>query len=223
MVGWPKLNRAETHFLEAALLISSLCLGMFFLRLALTGTSRYWFVPQNLLLAWAALVFSWLLTKRLQNHSWLSWQPIILTLFWLALLPNTWYVMTDLTHIVVTGEISQLYDITLFNSLVIVGFMAGFTSLLLVHKQILRRLAPISASLIVTAIILFASFAIYIGRDLRWNSWDIIANPGGLILNVSDRLTDPFGRPRMVNVTSLFFLTIGVGYAALWRLAKPRR
>jgi uncharacterized membrane protein len=129
--------------------------------------------------------------------------------------------MTDFVHMVNTGEISQLYDIALFNSLVASGFLAGFASLVLVHKQLLKRIGVGWAWLAVLAVILFASFAIYLGRDLRWNSVDLVVNPGGLVLNVSDRLIDPFGRPRMVNVTSLFFITIAASYAAVWSMTKP--
>lgn len=216
------MSQSEKRFLEAALIINGLCLGLFILRLMVTGISRYLFIPENLLLAWLAFLFGWLLVRLLKNRSWGSWQAVLLTVLWLVFLPNTWYVMTDFIHAVNNGEISQLYDIALFTALVASGFLAGFTSLLLVHKQLLRHLDYLVSTAVVVAIIAFASFAIYVGRDLRWNSLDIVANPGGLVLNVSDRLIEPFGRPRMTNVTSLFFITIGVGYAAVWRLARPR-
>lgn len=212
----------EKRFLRSALLINGLCLGLFFLRILATGVSRYWFIPENLLLAWLALLFGWLLVKYVGRKSWRSWQAILLSVFWLVFLPNAWYVMTDFLHLANTGEISQLYDIGLLVSLVASGFLAGFTSLILVHRQLLRRLGSGASALAVAAVILFASFAIYLGRDLRWNSWDIIANPGGLALNVSDRLIDPFGQPRMFDVSGLFFVIIGAGYAAVWQLAKPR-
>lgn len=216
------LNQKEKHFLQAALIINGLCLGLFILRWLLTGTDRYLFIPENLLLAWIGFGFGWWLVLTLKNHSWRSWQAVVLTVLWLVFVPNCWYVMTDFVHMVYTPEISQLYDITLFNSLIASGFLAGFGSLILIHRQLLSRVGGGVAWLIVMAVVLFASFSIYLGRDLRWNSIDVVVNPGGLILNVSDRLIDPFGRPRMVNVTSLFFVTITAGYWAVWRMAKPR-
>ncbi len=216
------LSNTEKRFLLAAIIINGLCLGMFFMRLFITGTSRYWFIPQNALLAWLAFMFSWLLARYLKDHNWRSWQAISLTLLWLVFLPNTWYVMTDYIHLVDNGEISRLYDIALINSLIASAFLAGFASLVLVHKQLLRRLKTIAAGFIVAAVILLASFAIYLGRDLRWNTWDVVVNPGGIVLGTSDRLIDTVGHPRMLNVTGLFFVVIGLGYLAIWQLVKPQ-
>lgn len=208
--------------MAAAIIINVLCLGLFLLRYLITGTPRYWFIPENIILAWLALTFAWFLSRYLKNHKWLSWQALGLTVLWLAFLPNAWYVMTDFIHIEDTGEISQLYDIALMNTLIASGFLAGFSSLFLVHKQLLKRLSHWRSAAVVGLIILAASFAIYLGRDLRWNSWDVLANPGGLLLNAADRLIDPFGHPRMLNVTSLFFVVIGGIYWAVWQLAKPK-
>ncbi len=217
-----RLNDSERRFLQAMLIISGLCLGLFVFRLMITGVHRYLFIPENLLLAWLGLIFAWWLVRTLKDHPWRSWQAITLTVLWVAFVPNCWYVMTDFVHVVYTGEISQLYDIALFNSLIAAGFLAGFASLVMVHKQLLKHLSPARSWLLVIGVIIFSSFAIYLGRDLRWNSVDIIFNPGGLVLNVSDRLIDPFGRPRMMNVTSLFFITITAGYLATWRIVRPR-
>jgi uncharacterized membrane protein len=216
------LSHSEKRFLEAALILNGLCLGLFVVRILVTGFARFWFIPENLLLAWLGFFFGWMLVRYLKDNSWKSWPAVLFSLLWLVFVPNCWYVMTDFVHMTYTAEISQLFDIALFTSLVASGFMAGFASLVLVHKQLLRHFGHGLSTLIVLGVIVFASFSIYLGRDLRWNSIDIIANPGGLALNVSDRLIDPFGRPRMVNVTSLFFVTITAGYWAVWRLAKPR-
>jgi uncharacterized membrane protein len=63
---------------------------------------------------------------------------------------------------------------------------------------------------------LLSGFAIYIGRDLRWSSWDIVNDPGGFLASVSDRVIDPFGHPRALNVTGIFFVTISTTYVATW-------
>src|SRR3989344_6019750 len=130
------LNNAEVRFLQATGLISVLCLGLLIVRVAATGTTRYMFVPQNLILAWLALMMSWVLVEQLKSKPWLSWQNLILTVLWLFFLPNTWYVLTDFIHVFPTGEISQLFDIVLVSLLVLAGFSLGFTSLYLVHHEL---------------------------------------------------------------------------------------
>jgi len=124
-------------------------------------------------------------------------------------------------HIYPNGEVSQIFDIVLMSLLVFTGFALGVASLFLVHRQLLARLSPLKSYLLIEAAILTSGFAIYLGRDLRWNSWDVIKNPGGVLVNVSDRVLDPFGSPRALNVTLLFFLLISVIYLAFWIFSKP--
>lgn len=203
-------------------LFSGLCLGMFITRLLSTGVSRYWFVPENLLLAWLALIFGWLLVHSIERHGWLNWRSVGLTIFWMLFLPNAWYVMTDFIHVFETGEISYIYDIAMISTLTVTGFLLGFSSLFMVHRQLRKRLSSRASSILIGVVILLASFAIYLGRDLRWNSWDIITNPGGLILSITDRLINPFGFPRAFNVTAIFFVVIGVMYLAIWLFLNPQ-
>ena len=202
-------------------ILSSLCLGLFGFRLLTTGVSRYWFVPENLLLAWLALGFSWILVQQLQRRGWLNLRALALTALWLLFIPNAWYVLTDFVHVFDTGEISYIYDIAMISTLTITGFLLGFTSLFMVHRQIYKRLGTLSSAVIIGTVILLSSFAIYLGRDLRWNAWDVFTNPSGLILSITDRLINPFGFPRAFNVTAIFFVVISVMYLAIWLFLKP--
>lgn len=202
-------------------LLSVLCIAFLVYRVIVTGTWRYGFVLGNLVLAWLGLVFGWLLARRLSKNSWLSWPSIGLSVLWLVFLPNTWYVLTDFLHVRPTGEVSEIYDIVLMGSLVINGFLLGFTSLYLVHRQILRHASEKKSFILVAGVILLASFAIYLGRNLRWNSWDVLTNPSGVIVSVSDRIVDPLGHPRALNITGLFFVLLSSLYFAIWNFVRP--
>ena len=129
--------------------------------------------------------------------------------------------MTDFIHVFDSGEISYLYDIAMITALTLTGFLLGFTSLFMVHRQLLKRLDIFSSALLIGAVILLTSFAIYLGRDLRWNTWDIFTNPSGLMLNITDRLINPFGYPRALNVTAILFVLISTIYFAIWLFLKP--
>ncbi len=215
------LSGVEKRFLQTLGILSALCLGLFVFRLLVTSVSRYWFVPENLLLAWLALLVGWILVQQLQRRGWRNWRSLVLTGLWLLFLPNAWYVMTDFIHVFDSGEISYLYDIAMITALTLTGFILGFTSLFMVHRQLLKRLDIFSSAFLIGAVILLASFAIYLGRDLRWNTWDILTNPSGLILNITDRLINPFGYPRALNVTGVLFVLISTIYFALWLFLKP--
>lgn len=215
------LSGVEKRYLQTLGLLSSLCLGLFTFRLLATGVSRYWFVPENLLLAWLALFFGWILVQQLERRGWRNWRALSLTGLWLLFLPNAWYVMTDFIHVFDSGEINYLYDIAMITILTLTGFLLGFTSLFIVHRQLLKRIDIFSSIFLIEMIILLASFAIYLGRDLRWNTWDIFTNPSGLILSITDRLINPFGFPHTLNVTAIFFVVISVMYFAIWLFLKP--
>jgi len=215
------LGEADKRFIQSIGFLTGLCIVFYAFRVAVSQSFRFGFVFENLALAWLGLIFGWLLVKNLHKKRWLSWQNIGLSILWVLFLPNTWYVLTDFLHVLPTGEVSQLYDIVFISILVINGFVLGFTSLFLVHQELRKRFSEQKAYAVVAVVILLSSFAIFLGRDLRWSSWDIITNPSGLILNVSDRFIDPFGHRQAFNVTGLFFVLISSAYFAIWSFIRP--
>jgi uncharacterized membrane protein len=69
----------------------------------------------------------------------------------------------------------------------------------------------------VLLIVILGGFGVYLGRFQRWNSWDVVLDPGGLLADVAAQLTDPAGHPRMIGVTGMFAAVIPV-----WYLTHPR-
>ncbi len=200
---------------------AGLCVLLFLFRVAYTHSSTDWFLIENLVLAFVPLGVSILLVKNLRAYPWTSLPNLLLSALWLIFLPNAWYVLTDYVHTAPTGQINQLYDIVLITSLVVAGFAAGFSSLMMVHMQLLKRLSFRLSALIVAAVLLVSSFAIYVGRDLRWSSWDVVANPGGITLDVSDRVVHPLGHPRSWDMTGTVFLLLATTYGSIWLWQMP--
>jgi uncharacterized membrane protein len=66
------------------------------------------------------------------------------------------------------------------------------------------------------------SFGIYLGRYLRWNSWDIINKPFQLMYDIGDRLINPFSHSRTWGMTLLFGLFLNILYFS-FRLIKNRK
>lgn len=207
-----------------ALLISNgLSLLLYFIRVIDTQEWRYWFLFWNLALAWLPLGFAWWLVRRLRHSPWLSVGNIVLTLLWLGFLPNSFYMVSDLIHLQSTGEVSLLYDAVLFFSFIFNGFVSGFISLYMVHRELLKRLKRFDAHAVVGLIILICSFAIYLGRNLRWNTWDVLVNPAGILFDVSDRLINPIAHPQALVTTVTFTFLIGSMYAVVWQLVRALR
>lgn len=65
-------------------------------------------------------------------------------------------------------------------------------------------------------ILLLCSFGIFIGRDLRWNSWDFLTNPGGLLFDVTDRLAHLSSYPQMILTVVTFTILLLSMYRLLW-------
>lgn len=202
----------------AALLFSnSVSVGLFVIRALSSASIRYWFLLWNLVLAWLPLLFVYLLRERLKTTRWLTWQNLLLSLLWLGFLPNSFYLASDLVHLHSTGEVSLLYDAVMFSSFMFNGFVAGMTSLAIVHTELQRRLKPRAVQIIVGLVLLASSFAIYLGRSLRWNTWDVLINPAGILFDVSERVINPTAHDQAFATTGVFFLLLASLYVVVWQ------
>jgi len=211
--------KTQARQLAVALILSSLFSIALFAARALAGDSnRYWFLNWNLALAWLPLLLAWTLKKRLRNHPWLNWRSLVLTAMWLAFLPNSFYLVSDFVHLHDSREVSLLYDVVLFASFAFNGLTLGFISVYLVHKELLAKIRARDAHLVIAAVLLLSGFAIYVGRNLRWNTWDVLFNPAGLLFAISDRFINSGSHPQMFTITLIFFALLASLYAFIWRL-----
>lgn len=215
-----KLSEVQRQFLLALALASLINAGFFMVRLFSAYTWRYWFLLWNLALAWLPLIFAWLLQDSLKKQRWLSAKPIIFSVLWLGFLPNSFYMVSDLIHLRSTGEVSLLYDAVMFFSFIFTGFVLGFTSLFIVQKQLSDKLRKRDTHTMMLGILLLCGFAIYLGRNFRLNSWDILVNPAGLLFDVSEQFVNPTAHPQLVTTTLMFFALLLGMYVVIWQVIK---
>jgi uncharacterized membrane protein/gamma-glutamylcyclotransferase (GGCT)/AIG2-like uncharacterized protein YtfP len=215
MVEW---RSPRKQFLIALLTSSVVSLGLF-----VYGAWRnhsfeeFSYLSWNLVLAWLPLIFALRLVVILKRKVWSSWEGLGLSILWLVFLPNSFYMISDFIHLEDVKRVNILYDTLMFTSFIYTGVALGFSSLYLIHSQLRRRLRAYEANIWVAVTLLISSIAIYLGRDLRWNSWDVITNPGGLLFDVSDRLQHPASYPEMITTILVFFIVLGSMYSLLWR------
>jgi len=174
----------------------------------------------NLFLAWLPLIFVVRLVSVLRRKLWSSWEAMGLSVLWLVFLPNSFYMISDFIHLQDAVRFNLVYDTVMMTSFIYTGVALGFSSLYLVHLQLRRRFSRRATVFLVSLALFLSSAALYIGRDLRWNSWDILANPGGLLFDVSDRLLHPVSYPNMFVIVISFFILLLSMYGLLWRGAK---
>jgi uncharacterized membrane protein len=200
------------------LITNTVSVVLFVFRLIGAENFRYWFMLWNLVLAWIAPFLALWLVNRLQTFRWKHWFNIMLTLGWLLFLPNSFYMVSDLIHVHATGEVSIIFDAVLFTSFIFNGFIAGYIGTYLIHRELGKRLSVLNSYLIVLGAFTLSSYAIYLGRVLRWNTWDALVNPAALLFDISDTFLRPLDHPQAFVITFSFTILIGSFYLLAYQL-----
>ena len=197
------------------------CAALVVLRVELSGSLFYVFLIWNLFLAWipwwAAQAFRATSRRRGPGPLRLGWFAL-----WLLFLPNAPYILTDLLHLGRRPAVPLWYDLALLLSCAGTGLLLGYMSLLEVQSAVEEQLGRVAGWIVAAGSLSLSGFGIYLGRFLRRNSWDILIDPAGLFLDISDRLLNPASYPRAYGVTLVFGVSLLLGYVALRVLTAPR-
>ncbi len=195
------------------------CFGLFLYGVLLNHSLTYAYLVVNLALASLPLLISWRLSVVLRKKRWSAWEPLALTFFWLIFLPNSFYMISDYIHLQ-NMSVHILYNAVMFSAFIYLALFMGIISLYIVHLELRKRINPRITAIIVAVVLIGCCFAIYLGRDLRWNSWDIVVNPAGLLFDVSNLLLKPEKYPGMIRTTTEFFVFLGPAYLIAWRVSR---
>jgi uncharacterized membrane protein len=102
---------------------------------------------------------------------------------WLLFFPNAPYILTDLIHLPAATGSSWWTDLVLHLLFALSGLVAGFVSLRIMQGLVAARYGRFFGNLAALGASLLAGLGIYIGRIERWNSWDVVVNPVGLLMD----------------------------------------
>ena len=142
---------------------------------------------------------------------------------WLLFLPNAPYLISDLVHLQPRSDAPLWFDVVLLFSFAGAGVLLGLASLSNVHDAVTARFGTIAGwSLVLTSAPL-TGLGIYLGRFLRWNSWDVWTNPRPLLADLITRLSDPLSHPKTLNVTLVYGLVFVASYVAMRSVTAPAR
>lgn len=162
-----------------------------------TGVFLFRFLGWNLLLAWLPFIFALIVIKFHGKH----YVTFVFGTFWLLFFPNAPYIVTDLLHLRPRGDVPLWYDMILLFSFALTGLCLGFASLALMQMRVTMRWGRLVGWLFVLTALVMSAFGIYIGRFLRWNSWDVFYNPLLLLQDLHLNLTTPLLLARTAVVT----------------------
>ncbi len=191
----------QMPFIKGFTASASFGLLLLLIRIMKTDSVFFLFLVWNLFLACIPYGITILLSLG-KIHRIVFWLGFIT---WLTFLPNSPYILTDLQHIRLSTLQSVWFDVLLILSFAINGMIIGFASLQMMQKLLRERLSKQTTNIITYTILLLCGLGIYLGRVLRWNSWDILQNPIGILSDIVKRILFP------VEHINTWAFTIGFG------------
>ena len=186
----------EYKWLSPILLFTaSLLLG----RVAFTGSIMFLFIGWNLFLAIVPLYFSHLLIETIDKR-----KATLLIAAWLLFFPNAMYIVTDLFHLQDDSEMPMWFDLLILFSAALTGVIIGFLSLQNVEKYLTGKLPTRCMKWTLICLFFLCGYGIYLGRYLRWNSWDIVVQPIPLFKDIRQDVFHPFRNIECWLLSTLF-------------------
>lgn len=187
-------------------------------RMKLTQSHDFLFLIWNLFLA----TIPFAITSYLITLKKLNWFSFGLSAFvWLLFLPNAPYIITDLFHLRLSPTKIIWLDVLVISSFTISGLFLFYLSIIdfkiILNKQFKTFWQPLFYSLF-----FLSSFGMYLGRFLRYNSWEILNHPQRIIKNVFIILTQPNLNSDAWLFTITFGLFLSVGYWLFTKLTTLR-
>lgn len=188
------------------------------IRILLTGHFRQLFLVWNLFLAWLPLCFALVAVGVAHLQPQRRWLFCVVAVGWLLFFPNAPYILTDLVHLGSKAQGRYWADLVIILLFALTGLVLGFVSLFLMQRVLARRHGWIPGWLFAGVAALLGGFGIYVGRFLRWNTWDVLFAPDDLLAEGWLWLTAIPAEPRSLLLPLLFGVLLLVSYASLYSL-----
>jgi uncharacterized membrane protein len=200
---------------------SALCLGVELYREHHYGAYDFRFLVWNLILAWVPLVLA-LVVYDAYRRDWTlaSLSPALV--LWLLFLPNAPYIVTDFVHLSATSKAPLWLDGIEVSAFAWTGMLLGFVSLYLVHAVVRHRFGALAGWTGVLCVLALSSAGVYLGRVKRWNSWDLITQPGQRLAELHADLNDPQSIAKAIGATIAVTTLLSAAYLVFYGLMGAR-
>jgi len=126
-----------------------------------------------------------------------------------------------LYHLQTASAVPKWYDALLLFSSALAGLLMGFISLYKVERFLAGLLKGALLKISVGFIIVSGAFGVYLGRFLRWNSWDVLSNPLELFEEIVARVFFPFQHLQTWGITFVLACFYFLLYSFLKNLSRP--
>jgi uncharacterized membrane protein len=195
---------------------TALCLGLLAMRAWHYRSSAHVGLAWNLFLAWLPALGAFTAYNLDRWPTRLRWPPIIgLSLLWLLFLPNAPYLVTDIIHLRPHPGVPLWYDLITLVAFAWTGSFLGLVSLFLMQILVRRAVGNAASWFFVFVVLSLNGLGIYLGRFLRWNSWDVLFDPARLFYSLLEGLSNPMGHLQTIAFAGLFTLLFSAVYLML--------
>jgi len=190
-----------------------LCLGLIVLRAWHYRSSVQIWLVWNLFLAWLPALGAFAAYNLNRWPTRLRWLPIIgISLLWLLFLPNAPYLVTDIIHLRPPAGVPLWYDLITLVAFAWTGSFLGLVSLFLMQILVRRTVGAAASWVFVIGVLALNGIGIYLGRFLRWNSWDLLFHPTSLFYDLLEALYHPQEHLQTIAFAGLFTLLFSAVY-----------
>ena len=166
---------------QMLLLCSLFSVGLILFRIIYTGHLLFVFLVWNLFLAYVPYAISKRITFRPVKR---RWRFLLAVFIWLLFIPNSFYILTDLFHLDMNETVPLWYDLALLLSFAWSGLLFGIVSVRQMEKLFEVNVNVKLELFFIVPIMALNGLGVYVGRYLRFNSWDVITNPFQLINDI---------------------------------------
>ena len=217
-----RIGRARGVLTLAALVFASAgALSMVAARSYYLGRATYSFLIWNLLLAWIPMGCAFVTYRLHLRGRRPNFLFAVCALAWFFFFPNAPYIVTDFVHLRHQPPVPLWFDLLTIASFAWTGLCLGYLSLYLMQEVVRVQLGRWTSWVFVTAMLALGSAGIYAGRFLRWNSWDVLSDPAGIVrgsLKIVEDTGGQLGVAAFISVAFLFLLTTYCATFALTHL-----
>lgn len=146
-------------------------------RMAKTESPAYIFLAWNLFLAFIPFWIS----SFLSDQNKFRYFHLPLLCIWLLFLPNSPYILTDLFHLKQWQGMPLWFDLVMVCSFALIGFILLYRSIMDLVTVYRKHVPGSFLNLGLPLLFLIIAFGLYLGRYLRFNSWDAMHHPFRLV------------------------------------------
>jgi len=194
--------------------------GLLVTRVIATGSFHFLSLEWNLFLAIIPYLFSRYLFAQQKKRRIVA---AVISFLWLLFIPNSFYIITDLFHLGENGHAPLWYDLLLIFSFAWNGLILGILSVRQMEKQFHRRFPRMHEWIFLFPVMWLSALGVYIGRYLRYNSWDIITSPFRLFADIVNLLMHPLENKNAFAMVLCFSVFMTLIYLSIKKLSSKIR